>query len=90
MNDEPSAAGAISSTPEIFLIASCSASPNPGTILNVGVAPRVPPGGGGGVGAPPACPGGGGGGGGGIPGLVRGTWGSWHVLLTHSHQVWDK
>ena len=61
----PSAAGAISSTPDIFLIASCSASPNPGTILKAPGIPWGPPGGGGGAGAMPP-PGGGGGGGGGM------------------------
>ena len=60
----PSAAGAISSTPDIFFMASWRASPRPGTILKPLLAPR-PPGGGGGGGAGPA-PGGGGGGGGGM------------------------
>ena len=61
----PSAAGAISSTPDIFLMASCSASPKPGTILKAPGIPWGPPGGGGGGGAMPP-PGGGGGGGGGM------------------------
>ena len=70
---KPSAAGAISSTPDIFLMASWSASPKPGTILKPPGIPWGPPGGGGGAGAIPP-PGGGGGGGGGIVGeiLLRG------------------